>query len=91
MTNDWGFTQAGALLRWSQGSRESVSVVANPLNWGTMYRFSVESAAAPVVGTANLRAPAGFSIDVETLVPDGTQGELSPLFSDGFESDPVME
>ncbi len=91
VTNDWGFTQAGALLRWSQGSGESVSVVANPLNWGTMYRFSVESAAAPVVGTANLRAPAGFSIDVETLVPDGTQGELSPLFSDGFESDPVME
>lgn len=90
--NDWDFSQTGDLLSWvMQGGTELLAGAANPLNWGTMYRFSVESASAPVAGMARLNAPGGLSIDVETLVPASAAGELPQLLSDGFEGDGPAE
>ncbi len=83
--NDWAFSQTGEALRWTPPGGDMGAGTVNPLNWGTMYRFSFRSSAAPVAGVATLKAPGGIAIDVETLVPAG--GGEPPLFADGFEED----
>ena len=77
--NDWSFMQTGDALRWTPPGGDAGAATVNALNWGTMYRFSFQSASAPVAGTVRLSAPGGIVIEVETLVPEGS------MFSDGFE------
>lgn len=85
--NDWTFSQTGASVRWTPPGGDVGAATANALNWGTMYRFSFESDAAPVAGVARLNAPDGVVLTVPTLVPQGAEEPVLPLFEDGFEGD----
>lgn len=89
--NDWNFNQTAELLAWALSGRQPVGDVANSLDWGTMFRFSVESDAPPVPGVARLHAPQGNVIQVDTLVPAGGGEEPSSMFVDGFEDDIPLE
>lgn len=79
-TNNWTPSSTSAGLRW-QGPE------GNALSWGTLFAFSFEARAAPVLGTI-LLSPAPESggsvvssaLEVDTLVPS------AGLFADGFES-----
>jgi hypothetical protein len=75
--NDWSMV-AGA-----NAASYTAPGGANTLDWGTLYRFSLESASAPVQGTVELlpaRAGTPSSFAVPSLVPGPP-----PLFADGFE------
>lgn len=85
--NDWAFSQAGSTVRWTPPGGDVGAATANALNWGTMFRFSFESDAAPVAGVARLNAPDGVMLEVPTLVPQGEEEPVLPLFEDGFEGD----
>ncbi len=63
--NDWSASTAGGAVTWTAPS-------GSPLDWGTLYAFSLTVNRAPVTSTANLRvAEVGLpaSHDVETLGP----------------------
>ncbi len=89
--NDWSFSQTAGRLAWAPSGRQPVGTVANSLDWGTMFRFSVESDAAPVPGVARLHAPKGEVIEVATLVPATNEPGEPPMFADGFEQLPLPE
>jgi hypothetical protein len=75
--NDWSMA-AGA-----NAASFTAPAGANTLDWGTLFRFSLESSAAPVQGEINLvpaRAGSPASFGVPSLVPGPP-----PLFADGFE------
>lgn len=77
--NDWPISQAGSVIAWATASAT--------LDWGTMFRYSFTSSAAPVAGEARLLAPEGRRIVLQTLVPASERAPV--LFADGFEGDGV--
>lgn len=89
--NDWVFSSTDSRLAWALPGRQPAGSVDNALNWGTMFRFSIESDVAPVPGVAWLHAPMGTVIQVQTLVPDAGLPAEPPLFLDGFEALPLPE
>jgi hypothetical protein len=76
-SNDWSATVAGGTATFSAPGG------ANTLDWGTLYRFSLESAAGPVQGVVSL-APARAGSPATYAVPSLVPG-APPLFADGFE------
>jgi hypothetical protein len=81
--NDWTATVT------PPGASASVSFTANggtdTLDWGTLFRFTIEANAPPVEGTVSLlpaRIDAGLpsQYSVQSLIPG-----QPPLFADGFE------
>lgn len=87
-SNNWSSQQSAGLLRWQPPSGDTIRGAGNTLDWGTMFRYSFESPAAPISGTVRLKAHSGRVIELETLVPDGAQ-EPSDLLSDDFEDEPA--
>jgi hypothetical protein len=80
--NTWSVSTPGGggagEVRWSQPASG-----ANAIDWGNLFRFSIDTNAAPVPGTVSLspaRSGTPASYTVSSLVP-GTP----PLFADGFE------
>jgi hypothetical protein len=75
--NDWTFASAAGEAGFS------MPVAGNPLDWGTLYRFTVVANAPPVAGEVRVvPARSGTPVDyrVQSLVPG-----VPPLFADGFE------
>jgi hypothetical protein len=82
--NDWSLSRQGSALVWQASGTGQAPV--NPLNWGTLFRFSVVTDQAPQSGTVSLGIaetgqPASLSAPV--LVPGSASGGI---FADGFES-----
>ncbi|MGB0134400.1 hypothetical protein [Dokdonella sp.] len=85
--NDWTVSNAGGTLRWSAplnpNPPANTPAVLNPLNWGTMYRFSFVADSPSGPGGVNLHVaesgvPQTFAADV--LVPAN-----DTIFVHGFE------
>lgn len=76
--NDWTASGSGRRLIWT-------APPSFTLDWGTLYRFSVEASGAPVSGIAIVRMPELGDVDryvIDTLVPGGPEGQL---LADGFD------
>lgn len=86
--NDWGGSSKAGAMNWvapvNAAPPAGVPPVRNPLNWGTLFRFSVITDRPPVAGTAQLHvAQAGDPewVSAETLVPE----PADVIFADDLE------
>lgn len=86
--NDWTITSTGGLVKWTAPTNPSpppnVPAVLNPLNWGTMFRFSFVSNGVPIAVPGSLHvAQAGLpqNLSANLLGPAS-----DVIFVDGFES-----
>ncbi len=86
--NDWISTNAGGTLSWTAPANPSppanVPAVLNPLNWGSMFRFSFIANGIPVAGDASLHVAASGvpqSLTANLRVPNS-----DIIFVDGFET-----
>ncbi len=78
--NDWAFATNAGAASWAAQDNDGASV--NPLNWGTMYRFSLTTSAPPLAGQVKVATSQGETSVagiVPRLVPEGW------MFGDGFE------
>lgn len=83
---DWSLTREGGALVWRAAGTATAPV--NPLNWGTLFRFSIVTSEAPQTGQVSIGiAEAGMpsSISANMLVP-GSTSMPDDVFADGFES-----
>jgi hypothetical protein len=78
--NDWAVTVGADYVEWRAAS------VANSLDWGTLYAYSVVSDRAPsgdlqsaTLEVAEAGTPASYTVAVRAI------GRADPLFRDGFE------
>ena len=91
--NDWTGTVAPTAVNWVAPADPSPPVgtpaVTNPLNWGTMFRFSFTANAAPTASGVHLHvAQAGSAGQADnlttTLLGPGAGNDV--IFVDGFET-----
>lgn len=83
---DWSFAREGSALVWRAAGTATTPV--NPLNWGTMFRFSFVTSNAPQAGQVNVGiaesgTPSGIASQM--LVP-GSSTSADDIFANGFES-----
>jgi hypothetical protein len=86
--NNWAATRVGSSIVWAAAGTSTAPV--NPLNWGTMFRFSVTTTEAPqsgssALGVAEVGSPASVNV-LGLLVPGATSTSPDSVFSDGFET-----
>jgi hypothetical protein len=90
-TNNWSAAVAGGALTWTAPANASppagVPAVRNPLNWGTLFRFSFTSGQAPAAADVSLHVaqsgtPAAYAATV--LAP----AAVDAIFDDNFDSQP---
>ncbi len=91
--NDWAFSSDGGVATWTAPVNPApiadVPAVLNPLNWGTMFRFSFVAPVAPSEATASLHvAEAGTPAAYEAGVLAPTAPLVDPIFEDGFDGTP---
>lgn len=92
-SNDWNGVVAATAVNWTAPADPAppagVPAVRNPLNWGTLFRFSFVANAAPAVAGVHLHiAQAGGEDDAEylTTVVLGPGSGLDTIYADGFET-----
>jgi hypothetical protein len=85
--NDWTTSNLGGILTWSAPANPNppanVPAVLNPLNWGTMFRFSFVANGGPQASATSLHvaqsgSPQSLSADLLGPINDS-------IFVDGFE------
>src|SRR5690606_30329592 len=70
--NDWSFDSNAVAATWAAQVDDGNPV--NPLNWGTMYRFSITASAPPHSGNVKVASSEGefpVAAIVPRIVPDG--------------------
>lgn len=84
--NDWATERQGDALIWETAG--GLQSPLNPLNWGSLYRFSLTSTGAPQEGSLRLTiAEGGAPATLEAALPVPS-ADLDGLFDDGFEAFP---
>lgn len=87
-SNDWTAAMVGNAVRWTApvdpAPPAQTPAVLNPLNWGTMFRFSLVANVAPSAGGVSLHvaqsgSPISYSATV--LTPQGAD----TIFKNGFD------
>lgn len=86
--NDWTTSTAGGRLTWTAPAEPSppagVPAVRNPLNWGTLYRFSFIANSAPAAADIDLHvAQAGTPASYTATLIAPASNDV--IFADGFD------
>lgn len=88
--NDWSATTTGGSVTWSAPANPSpppsTPAVLNPLNWGTMFRFSFIANQAPTAADIDLRvAQSGTPASYTAAVLAPATPFVDAIFADDFE------
>ncbi|MCW5568967.1 MAG: hypothetical protein KIS84_12155, partial [Dokdonella sp.] len=90
--NDWAGTATASGIEWSApvnpAPPANTPAVLNPLNWGTLYRFSFTANSAPTAAAIDLHiAQAGMPASLTNTILGPTPMLADLIFRDGFEQD----